>query len=708
MRSVAALGLLLAAAPSRAAEFRNPVIGDAVVTAYFDLGGVKDWNCGGHTYGGHRGTDIGIIGRFVAMDQGRDVVAGAPGRVIRTHDGEFDRCTTGNCAGGGGFGNYVAVEHDDGKVTYYAHLRRGSVAVSEGQRVACGQRLGQVGSSGFSTGPHLHFEVRVGGAADDPFTGPCGGPLTYWRDQGPYRGLPSSECAEAPPPPPPPPPARPDMHLEARLELPGGRVCDFDDCADFIRDGRSGGVPDAWVGEEVRFAVVVHNRGDGPTAGESDGDAAVELEYALPDVLEPVRYLVETDHPAGDRSSWRRNDAMDNPHNPPADAPPASGVIRLNGFSAGESKRFTLTARARARSIDGEGHAEGRFWIRHLRNYYGEKTGWDDPVEVNDGQSFNGGDLRVAAALDVFDPTAFLFDAPDGGQVEGWRRCAPDAVGQMHLNLDEGALAIEVTGAAPCVEGPPVAVPLDGWPGVRVVARQYQGPREGWLSWTTVDHPEFDETRRVRFRTGGGGAFDALHLAPGWYGTLTRLRLEPVDGPGDGNPWFDVDEVRLTADAPPPPPPDAGPSDTDPPPVPDGGPPPAEDAAPPSFLPEFDAGPHEPAPNAVSGRRVGGAAYEGGCATTPGGSAPWWLMLAAVGRRRRGRRRAGRGRCARGSRGSRARRGPGASRSTCRRPSAGRRCRGPRRASTTSGATLRRGGGGGGPGARGPRRRRRG
>ena len=67
---------------------------------------------------------------------------------------------------GGGWGNLVGIAHGDGVRTMYAHLSH--VAVRVGQRVAQGTTIGAVGSSGHSTGPHLHFEVRVRGAAVDP------------------------------------------------------------------------------------------------------------------------------------------------------------------------------------------------------------------------------------------------------------------------------------------------------------------------------------------------------------------------------------------------------------------------------------------------------------------------------------------------------------------------------------------------------------
>lgn len=69
----------------------------------------------------------------------------------------------------GGWGRLVVVSHGSGTRTLYAHLSR--VGVRVGQRVGAGQRLGRMGSSGASTGPHLHFEVQVRGAAVDPLGG---------------------------------------------------------------------------------------------------------------------------------------------------------------------------------------------------------------------------------------------------------------------------------------------------------------------------------------------------------------------------------------------------------------------------------------------------------------------------------------------------------------------------------------------------------
>ena len=65
-----------------------------------------------------------------------------------------------------GYGNYVVIRHPDGYVTLYGHLSR--IDVSQGDYVARGQQIGAVGSTGRSTGPHLHFEVSTGGRNYNP------------------------------------------------------------------------------------------------------------------------------------------------------------------------------------------------------------------------------------------------------------------------------------------------------------------------------------------------------------------------------------------------------------------------------------------------------------------------------------------------------------------------------------------------------------
>lgn len=93
----------------------------------------------------HAGVDI-------ATGSGNSIIASAAGKVTTR------RLTTGNT----GYGNYVIVTHAGGYTTLYAHMRD-APPVSEGQTVAQGQQLGVVGSTGNSTGNHLHFEIKRNG-----------------------------------------------------------------------------------------------------------------------------------------------------------------------------------------------------------------------------------------------------------------------------------------------------------------------------------------------------------------------------------------------------------------------------------------------------------------------------------------------------------------------------------------------------------------
>ena len=66
----------------------------------------------------------------------------------------------------GGYGNLVLIDHGGGFVTAYAHQSR--IATSVGASVSAGQVIGYMGNTGNSTGPHLHFEIRVNGSAQNP------------------------------------------------------------------------------------------------------------------------------------------------------------------------------------------------------------------------------------------------------------------------------------------------------------------------------------------------------------------------------------------------------------------------------------------------------------------------------------------------------------------------------------------------------------
>lgn len=97
---------------------------------------------------------------------GTNIIAAKDGVVIYpTEDSQTQYADNGYIGNndGGGYGNYVVIEHSDGNYTYYAHMAEGSITVMAGDTVRQGQVIGKMGHSGNSTGVHLHFEVRSGG-----------------------------------------------------------------------------------------------------------------------------------------------------------------------------------------------------------------------------------------------------------------------------------------------------------------------------------------------------------------------------------------------------------------------------------------------------------------------------------------------------------------------------------------------------------------
>jgi murein DD-endopeptidase MepM/ murein hydrolase activator NlpD len=158
---------------------------------------LEDYNCGSRTYDvqdngyDHSGIDIatGPFGWTMMDNDDVDVIAAEGGVIAEKDNNEFDRtCRTGVATTSAG--NYIAITHYDGSTTYYFHMKQGSLtSKSIGDYVMEGEYLGKVGSSGNSTGPHLHFEVHDDlGDVRDPFqNGNCasGGP-SLWADEEPY------------------------------------------------------------------------------------------------------------------------------------------------------------------------------------------------------------------------------------------------------------------------------------------------------------------------------------------------------------------------------------------------------------------------------------------------------------------------------------------------------------------------------------------
>jgi murein DD-endopeptidase MepM/ murein hydrolase activator NlpD len=127
------------AAPPSSTGYAWPFTGN--ISSYFGE------HRGGNSY--HLAIDIDAFGRY-----GAPVVAAASGTVVLVASSDW------------GLGTYITVRHSDGSETVYAHLS--AVYVSQGQSVGQGEQIGAIGCTGYCTGPHLHFELWIGGSPVDP------------------------------------------------------------------------------------------------------------------------------------------------------------------------------------------------------------------------------------------------------------------------------------------------------------------------------------------------------------------------------------------------------------------------------------------------------------------------------------------------------------------------------------------------------------
>ncbi|MCI7758906.1 MAG: peptidoglycan DD-metalloendopeptidase family protein [[Eubacterium] saphenum] len=127
------------------------------ITTYY---GYDPWRNGNH--GG-----IDVVGSGVAVGNANiyTVQSGTVIKVSNTCPHDYSKYYSCGC--GGGWGNYIVVDHGGGVSTLYAHCRK--IFVYEGQQVTRGDVIGLVGCTGWSTGDHLHFEVRENGYRVDPF-----------------------------------------------------------------------------------------------------------------------------------------------------------------------------------------------------------------------------------------------------------------------------------------------------------------------------------------------------------------------------------------------------------------------------------------------------------------------------------------------------------------------------------------------------------
>jgi len=175
------LSLITSAAHAEPPLFSAPldcVAGEeCLIQQYVDLDPsdkFKDFSCGLASYDGHKGTDFRLLNARL-YHKGVFVIASAPGTVLRLRDGvrdkrivtkaDLENVKNKEC------GNGVVIDHGQGFVGQYCHLKRGSIQVKPGQKIARGDKIGLVGLSGKTQMPHVHLTLRYKGKVVDPFVG---------------------------------------------------------------------------------------------------------------------------------------------------------------------------------------------------------------------------------------------------------------------------------------------------------------------------------------------------------------------------------------------------------------------------------------------------------------------------------------------------------------------------------------------------------
>ena len=125
--------------------FKLPVPGYSTITSYYG------WRFGGSDY--HTGIDF----------SGANIYRKP---AVASNDGIVNYVTT-SYTPNRGYGRYVIIDHGGGYSTLYGHLD--SISVKKGERVSAGEQIGKVGTTGWSTGPHIHFEIRMNGKHKNPY-----------------------------------------------------------------------------------------------------------------------------------------------------------------------------------------------------------------------------------------------------------------------------------------------------------------------------------------------------------------------------------------------------------------------------------------------------------------------------------------------------------------------------------------------------------
>lgn len=373
------------------------------------------------------------------------------------------------------------------------------------------------------------------------------------------------------------------------------------------------GLVDAPTGSTFRVGLRLHN-------GAGQALRGVRLGFEFDPALEPVDYVIQTDHPARDGMTWMINDADGAPENPPKDAMGRAGELTMYAFGAGETKRVVIELRGTGAAFDPSAFV--RAWAANVDGFHAQ-AGWR-PGEADRWQA------EGVVALQARDH--WLFDHER--EPEGWRACAEGGVVGWSARLD-GSLGM----GAGCAASPPwTRIDADAWPELTLWMNAPPGAHRARLIWRGA---EGEAGAQWELFGGAEVRAEVLDLSshPAWRGVVDGLWLH-LDGAADDELYrvgaiylqSPVDRVTNAPDQPLPRDPpvawEAVEADEIPPtpePAPDPEPEPEPGAPEPGPDPEGDPGEPEPAepepdPGPLPDGGVGSAGQvaEDGCAAAPG------------------------------------------------------------------------------------------
>lgn len=293
---------------------------------------------------------------------------------------------------------------------------------------------------------------------------------------------------------------------------------------ELLEQGQSAGVLDVLEGDMVSFELILEN-------SSSEALRGVTLGYEL-DVpyITAADYIIYTDHPAYDRTTWVVNDADEAPENPAKDMLGASGELVLYALGANESKRVVIDVTA-AREHTSELDAVSlRAWVKNIDGQYVQDA-WDAEPAVN------GFDAQLAtddARVDILSVDAWHFQALDKQNFEGWEPCANDSTLERS---EEGGMLL-LSGAS-CAKAPAwTNIDAGTFDTLLIKARSDQDTLLG-LSWSQAEQPLPEAPQVwVELSSSDEGQMLVVLVAEEttWSGDINNLRVQSVRPDGAPQP----------------------------------------------------------------------------------------------------------------------------------------------------------------------------